>query len=89
MTKIRLSGWGWIYLHVVLYWCSKEIIGYSLSATSKSSDWLDALNQAVNVFSLSFGLIFRGHYNSAAKADPDYRGFRRLAWAISLTIAST
>jgi len=48
MTKIRLSGWGWIYLHVVLDWSTKEIIGYSLSATSKSSDWLDALHQAVN-----------------------------------------
>lgn len=48
MTKILLSGWGWVYLHVVLDWYTKEIIGYSLSTTSKTRDWLDALNQAVN-----------------------------------------
>lgn len=49
MTKIMLKGWGWVYLHLVLDWCTKEIIGYSLAPTSKTSDWLDALNQAVNL----------------------------------------
>lgn len=48
MTKIMLPGWGWVYLHIVLDWHTKEIIGYTLSATSKSSDWLDALHLAVN-----------------------------------------
>mgnify|MGYP001219419675 CR=1 FL=1 len=24
MTKIKLNGWGWVYVHVVLHWCSKE-----------------------------------------------------------------
>jgi putative transposase len=48
MTKILLDGWGWIYLHLVLDWSTKEIVGYSLSSTSKSADWLDALNLAVN-----------------------------------------
>lgn len=47
MTKIYISSWGWVYLHVVLDWFSKEIIGYHLSMTSKSSDWLIALNMAV------------------------------------------
>ena len=47
MTKIKLNGWGWVYVHVVLDWCTKEIIGTSVSYTSKTSDWLDALNNAV------------------------------------------
>ncbi|NBV83421.1 hypothetical protein EBR57_04795 [bacterium] len=47
MTKIYVSSWGWVYLHVVLDWFSKEIIGYHLSMTSKSSDWEIALNHAV------------------------------------------
>lgn len=47
MTKIYVTSWGWVYFHVVLDWFSKEIIGYQLSTTSKSSDWLVALNNAV------------------------------------------
>ena len=48
MTKIFLSDWGWVYLHLVIDWCTKEIIGYHLSLTSKTEDWLEALNRAVD-----------------------------------------
>ncbi len=48
MTKIKLHGWGWLYLSIVLDWYTKEIIGYSLSIRSKTDDWLDALQMAVN-----------------------------------------
>jgi putative transposase len=49
MTKVKIQGWGWLYIHIVIDWYSKEIIGYHASLTSKASDWLDALNMAVNV----------------------------------------
>jgi len=48
MTKIRMSTWGWLYLTVVLDWHTKEIVGYSLSLQSKTDDWLNALEMAVN-----------------------------------------
>lgn len=48
MTKVKIQGWGWIYIHVVLDWYTKEIIGHHVSLTSKTSDWLEALNMAVN-----------------------------------------
>ena len=48
MTKIRLSSWGWIYVHCVLDWCTKEIIGYYVSTSSKTLDWLTALEMAVS-----------------------------------------
>ena len=48
MTKVKIGFFGWVYLHVVLDWYTKEIIGYSFSFQSKTSDWLDALNMAVN-----------------------------------------
>ena len=47
MTKI-LFPCGWAYLHVVKDWYSKEIIGWSLSLTSRTNDWLQALNSAIN-----------------------------------------
>ena len=47
MTKIKISTWGWFYLVIVLDWYTKEIVGYSLSLQSKASDWLAALDQAV------------------------------------------
>lgn len=48
MTKLKIVGWGWIYIHVVLDWYTKEIIGSHVSLTSKTEDWKYALNQAVN-----------------------------------------
>ena len=48
MTKVKIQGWGWAYVHIVLDWYTKEIIGHHTSFTSKTNDWLDALNQAVN-----------------------------------------
>ena len=47
MTKILFPG-GWYYLHVVKDWYSKAIIGWQFSLTSKTADWLEALNMAVN-----------------------------------------
>lgn len=48
MTKIMVDSWGWLYLHLVLDWASKKVVGWKLSTTSKTLDWLDALNRALN-----------------------------------------
>lgn len=48
MTKIKLYGWGWLYLVVVLDWYTKEIVGHSLNIQSKTDQWLEALNHAIN-----------------------------------------
>jgi len=49
MTKIKMASWGWLYLTVVLDWYTKEIIGHSISMQSKTDDWLNALEQAINI----------------------------------------
>lgn len=48
MTKVMVESWGWVYLHVVLDWGSKKIVGWQLSPRSKTSDWLEALSGAIN-----------------------------------------
>jgi len=48
MTKVMVSRWGWLYLHIVLDWYTKKIVGYNLNWQSKTKDWLDALGRAVN-----------------------------------------
>jgi transposase InsO family protein len=47
MTKVMVNDWGWLYLHIVLDWFTKKIVGYSLSWQSKTKDWLDALDNAL------------------------------------------
>jgi putative transposase len=47
MTKI-LTEEGWMYLVVVLDWFSKKIVGHCLSRFSRTDQWLEALNMAVN-----------------------------------------
>lgn len=48
MTKVMLPGTGWVYLHVVLDWGSKKLVGCTLARQSRARDWLAALDQAVN-----------------------------------------
>jgi len=48
MTKVLIPSWGWVYLMVVLDWGSRKIVGYELSATSRTDDWLKALDRALN-----------------------------------------
>jgi len=48
MTKIMIHSWGWVYLVVVLDWGSKKVVGWDLSLTSKTADWLSALDKALN-----------------------------------------
>jgi putative transposase len=47
MTKIMVAHWGWLYLHIVLDWYTKKIVGYNLSWRSKTGDWLDALEKSL------------------------------------------
>jgi len=48
MTKTKISHFGWAYIHIVLDWGSKKIVGWQVNHQSKTRDWLDALHNAVN-----------------------------------------
>ncbi len=48
MTKIMTEE-GWAYLHVVLDWGTKKLVGCRISSSSRAKDWLDALADAVNM----------------------------------------
>lgn len=48
MTKFMVDKIGWVYLVVVLDWHTRKIVGYHLDLRSKTADWLQALDQAVN-----------------------------------------
>ena len=48
MTKIMIPSQGWAYLHVVIDWGSKKLVGWSLENTSRTDDWLNALHQGLN-----------------------------------------
>lgn len=47
MTKFLISSLGWVYLVVVLDWCTKKVVGWNLSLRSKASDWRKALEMAL------------------------------------------
>ena len=47
MTKILFPDcWG--YLHIVKDWYTKEIVGWQFSKMSRTEDWLEALDVAIN-----------------------------------------
>jgi len=54
MTKFYVDTVGWLYFVVVIDWFTKKIVGWNLSLRSKSEQWIDALNQAVEE-ELTFG----------------------------------
>ncbi len=49
MTKFYVNSVGWLYLVIVLDWYTKKVVGYKLNLRSKTEDWLDALNMAVEI----------------------------------------
>lgn len=49
MTKIMIPEYGWAYLHVVIDWGSKKLLSCKLSSRSKTADWLEALDEAINL----------------------------------------
>lgn len=48
MTKIYVDRVGWVYIVIVLDWFSKKVVGHNVHIRSKSSEWLAALDMAVN-----------------------------------------
>mgnify|MGYP001565306021 CR=1 FL=1 len=48
MTKALAGGSGWLYIVIVLDWYTKKVVGYDVGERSKSTDWLRALDMAVN-----------------------------------------
>lgn len=48
MTKVKVGGFGYIYVVFVIDWHTKKILGYYAHHQSKSKDWLMALDMAVN-----------------------------------------
>ena len=48
MTKTR-TGDGWAYVHVVIDWGTKKLLALEASLTSRTSDWIRALDKAVNL----------------------------------------
>lgn len=49
MTKVLIPSAGWLYLHVAIDWGAKKLLSVYPSMTSRSSDWIHALNDAVNL----------------------------------------
>jgi len=47
MTKFIISSIGWVYLVVVLDWYTKKIVGWNLSLRSRSLEWREAMDFAI------------------------------------------
>ena len=58
MTKVMVDGFGWIYIVVVLDWFTKQIVGCHIGLRSRASEWLTALDRALN---RQFPNGIRGH----------------------------
>lgn len=48
MTKVMVTGFGWIYIVVVLDWYTTKIVGYYAGVPCTAKHWLAALDMAVN-----------------------------------------
>jgi len=48
MTKVMVSGFGWMYVVVVLDWYSKKIAGYYAGVQCTTRHWLEALDMGLN-----------------------------------------
>ena len=58
MTKVKVNGFGWMYIVVVEDWYTKKIVGYYSGLQCTARHWLEALDMAVNG---QFDYGVRGH----------------------------
>lgn len=66
MTKVKIDGYGWVYVVIVLDWHTKKVVGYYAGLQSKTWHWLVALNRAAN---RQFPKGARGHHDLHLMAD--------------------
>ncbi len=48
ITKFIVHALGWVYLVIVLDWYTKKIVGWNISLRSKTVDWKQAMDMAIN-----------------------------------------
>ena len=48
MTKVMVTGFGWMYIVIVLDWYTKKILGYYAGVECRSRHWLEALDMAAS-----------------------------------------
>jgi putative transposase len=48
MTKVLVSGFGWVYIVVILDWYTKKVVGCYAGLQCPARHWLAALDMAVN-----------------------------------------
>jgi len=48
MSKVMVTGFGWMYIVVLLDWYSKKIVGYYAGLQCRGMEWLEALDMAIN-----------------------------------------
>jgi putative transposase len=48
MTKVLVQEVGWVYIVIVLDWCTKAVVGYHAGTRCTAKQWLAALDMAVN-----------------------------------------
>lgn len=48
MSKFLISSLGWVSLVIVLDWWTKKLVGWNISLRSKTADWKQALDIAIN-----------------------------------------
>ena len=47
-TKFIIPSIGWVYLVIVLDWYTKKIVGWNLSLRSRTTEWKEAIEMAIN-----------------------------------------
>ncbi len=48
MTRFMVNDLDWVYLVIVLDWWTKKLVGWNISLRSKTADWKQALDIALN-----------------------------------------
>jgi len=51
MTKVMVTGFGWMYIVVVLDWYSKKMVGYYAGVQCTTRHWLEALDLGLTISS--------------------------------------
>ena len=73
MTKVWTAAHGWVYLHVIVDCCTREVVGWTVDVRTRSEEAIGCVEGALLARNVSPGVLVLGTDNGSQFTSRDFR----------------
>jgi putative transposase len=73
MTKVWTAQHGWVYLHVIVDCCTREVTGWRLDLRTRTQEAIGCVEQAITTSAVPAGVLTLGTDNGSQFTSRDFR----------------